>query len=83
MKRNRARAVGTKVRITTHDVDEFNGMRPFHIKRCGRITGHTVVNKRITAYTITTDTGSEFKLTRDQFATSALEKSYRYQSTKK
>lgn len=83
MRRRRARGVDTKVRIITHDVDEFKGMRPFHVNRFGRVTGHTVMNKKITTYTIVTDAGSEFKLTRDQFATSALERSYRYQSTKK
>lgn len=78
MRQNRARTIGTRVRISTHDIEKFNGMRPFHTKRFGIITGHVIESKKITAYTVTTDEGDEYKLSRTQFATSALEKSFKY-----
>lgn len=78
MRQNRARTIGTRVRISTHEIEYFNGMRPFHAKRFGRIIGHVVESKKITTYTVVTDEESTYTLSREQFATSALEKSFKY-----
>lgn len=83
MKQNRSRTIGTRVRICTHDVDDFNGMRPFHVKRFGSLTSHVIEDKKIVAYVVTTDEAKTYTLTRGQFATSALEKSFKYRSKNK
>lgn len=74
---NRAKRVGTKIRITTQDIDELKGMRPFQDKRFGTISGHKYTDGKLTGYLILAN-GKEFTLTRSQFATSALTKSFRY-----
>lgn len=74
---NRAKRVGTKIRITTNDIDELKGMRPFQDKRFGTISGHKYEDGRMVGYLILAN-GKEFTLQRTQFATSALTKSSKY-----
>lgn len=83
MRQHRAKKIGNQVRIIADDIEGYQGMRPFHAKRFGRITGHTIVDKKIALYIIMTDIGDELKLTRTQFATSALTKSAKYPVKKK
>lgn len=78
MARRRANKIGTPVRIIAHDIDAFKGMRPFHEKRFGRITGHNYTDRDVITYTVAAGDGQEYRLTREQFATSALKKSSRY-----
>lgn len=74
---NRAKRVGTQIRITTQDIDELKGMRPFQDKRFGTISGHKYTDGKLTGYVILAN-GKEYTLARSQFATSALTKSFRY-----
>lgn len=74
---DRAKRVGTKVRITTQDIEELKGMRPFQERRFGTISGHKYTDGKRTGYLVLAD-GKEYTLDRTQFATSALTKSFRY-----